>query len=96
LYKEPLDRRLGGLQSQHGYCREEKNLLSLLGIEPELCQPSCSLTAIVTELWSSNCFCNTNVKERKKKKKNEREIEIDKEGGINCKMKIIISHLHFY
>jgi hypothetical protein len=28
-----LDRRLGGLQSQYGYCGEEKNLSSLPGIE---------------------------------------------------------------
>jgi hypothetical protein len=30
----PLDKRLGGLQSQSGRCGVEKNLLPLPGIEP--------------------------------------------------------------
>jgi hypothetical protein len=40
----PLDRRLGGPQSQFGRCGEERNLLPLLGIEP---RPS-SLLPIAT------------------------------------------------
>jgi hypothetical protein len=37
LYRRhPLDRRLGGPQSLSGWCGEEKNCLSLPGIEPRL------------------------------------------------------------
>jgi hypothetical protein len=46
-----LYRRLGGPQSRSGLCGEEKNVLSLPGIEPRLLsRPACSLVAIPTEL----------------------------------------------
>jgi hypothetical protein len=49
-----LDRRLGGSQSQSGYCGEEKNLLSVLGIKPQfLGSPDHSLDAILTSLSSA-------------------------------------------
>jgi hypothetical protein len=35
----PLDRRLGGLQSQSGQVREEKNSQPVPGLEPPIIQP---------------------------------------------------------
>jgi hypothetical protein len=47
----PLYRRLGGLHSQSECYREERNLLHLSGIKPQLLgQPACSLAAIPTKL----------------------------------------------
>jgi hypothetical protein len=35
----PLKRRLDGPKSRSGYCGEEKKLLALLGIEPQMSSP---------------------------------------------------------
>jgi len=35
----PLNRRLGGPQSQFGHSGEENNLLPFLGFEPQIIQP---------------------------------------------------------
>jgi hypothetical protein len=51
LPRYPLDRWLGGPQCRSGRCGEEKNLLTLLGIEPRLVsRPAHSQVAIPTEL----------------------------------------------
>ena len=47
----PLNRRLGEPKSQSEFCREGKNLLLLLGIEPpSLVHPACSLVTTLTEI----------------------------------------------
>jgi hypothetical protein len=47
----PLDRMLGGPQSLSGHCGEEKNLLTMLGIEPLLLShPTHSVVTIPTKL----------------------------------------------
>jgi len=47
----PLNGRLDEPKSQSEFCREEKNILPLLGIEPPfLIHPACSLVTILTEI----------------------------------------------
>jgi hypothetical protein len=57
-----LDRGLAGPQNRSGRCGDEKNLLSLPGIEPTfLCCPARTIVAVLIELslfWGSRCAYN--------------------------------------
>jgi hypothetical protein len=54
----PLQKRLGGSQSQSGCYREKKYLLPLLRMEPQLLDhPALSMVSIMTKL--SQLICNT-------------------------------------
>jgi len=46
LYQPALHGRLGGPQSQYARFGEEKNILPLPGIEPQIVQPSCHMRCV--------------------------------------------------